>query len=577
MINNEVLARLPEHLRQYIKPQPYDHYTSVDQAVWRYAMRKNVDFLTKHAHKSYRKGLDITGISLDKIPDLYGMNRILKDIGWAAVAVDGFIPPRAFMEFQAYNVLVIASEIRLLEHIEYTPAPDIIHESAGHAPMLANPEYAAFLKRFGEIGAKAISTPSNKKMFNAIRKLSILKEHKSSTPNEIEAAEEEIKTLQNQTTTLSEMDQLRNLHWWSVEYGLIGTSKNYKLYGAGLLSSIGESQWCLSNHVKKHPFTVDVIHQKFNITEPQPHLFVTPSFTHLNKVLEEVANTMGLRKGGKESVDKLIQSEEIGTVELSTGLQISGVFTQTIAQPKNLSKVAYIQTEGPTALAFRNEELIGHGCRQHAHGFGSPLGKLKGSNLAIEDMTPSDLEAFKIIEGKTTQLTFESGVTVSGKIITGLRNLFGKIMLISLQNCTVQFQDKILFKPEWGQFDLAIGKSVTAAYAGPADTQHYPFEKQKLISTPEQNQPPEANALYMEVEKFGNTKNYSASGLEALGKHILSVNPEHWLVVLNFYEYCLKKDQLKWKDKALKHLKNLQEKDMSIAHLIEDGIKLIAV
>jgi phenylalanine-4-hydroxylase len=64
---------------------------------------------------------------------MYGMNRILTEIGWAAVAVDGFNP--TFMEFQAYNVLVIASDIRQLEHIEYTPAPDIIHEGAGHAPL----------------------------------------------------------------------------------------------------------------------------------------------------------------------------------------------------------------------------------------------------------------------------------------------------------------------------------------------------------------------------------------------------------------------------------------------------------
>ena len=80
---------------------------------------------------------------------MYGMNRMLKDIGWAAVAVDGFIPPNAFMEFQAYNILVIASDIRQLEHIEYTPAPDIIHEGAGHAPIIANPEYAEYLRRFG--------------------------------------------------------------------------------------------------------------------------------------------------------------------------------------------------------------------------------------------------------------------------------------------------------------------------------------------------------------------------------------------------------------------------------------------
>ncbi|MDX1759953.1 MAG: phenylalanine 4-monooxygenase, partial [Arenibacter algicola] len=153
--SNFILDKLPEHLKQYIKPQNYEDYSPIDQAVWRYVMRKNVDYLSKVAHKSYLEGLKKTGISIDYIPNMYGMNRILKEIGWAAVAVDGFIPPSAFMEFQAYNVLVIASDIRQLEHIEYTPAPDIIHEGAGHAPIIANPEYAEYLRRFGEIGCKA--------------------------------------------------------------------------------------------------------------------------------------------------------------------------------------------------------------------------------------------------------------------------------------------------------------------------------------------------------------------------------------------------------------------------------------
>lgn len=79
MIENEVLARLPEHLRQYIKPQPYEYYTAIDQCVWKYTMRKSISFLTKHAHESYQEGLKATGISPDQIPSLYGMNRILKD------------------------------------------------------------------------------------------------------------------------------------------------------------------------------------------------------------------------------------------------------------------------------------------------------------------------------------------------------------------------------------------------------------------------------------------------------------------------------------------------------------------
>ena len=130
---NEILEKLPRHLMQLVIDQPYNSYTAQDHAVWRYVMRQNVRYLSGVAHGSYLDGLNKTGISIDSIPHMYGMNRILKEIGWAAVAVDGFIPPSAFMEFQAYNVLVIAADIRPIDQIEYTPAPDIIHEAAGTA------------------------------------------------------------------------------------------------------------------------------------------------------------------------------------------------------------------------------------------------------------------------------------------------------------------------------------------------------------------------------------------------------------------------------------------------------------
>src|SRR5690606_2091522 len=91
--SNHLIDRLPAHLKQFIKPQNYDDYTPIDQGVWRYVMRKNADYLGRVAHESYTNGLKHTGISVDSIPSMYGMNRILKEIGWAAVAVDGFIPP----------------------------------------------------------------------------------------------------------------------------------------------------------------------------------------------------------------------------------------------------------------------------------------------------------------------------------------------------------------------------------------------------------------------------------------------------------------------------------------------------
>ncbi|HSM63760.1 MAG TPA: aromatic amino acid hydroxylase, partial [Gillisia sp.] len=280
--SNEILDRLPAHLKQFIKPQDYSEYSAINQAVWRYVMRKNVEYLSKVAHKSYLDGLKQTGISIDHIPNMYGMNRILQEIGWAAVAVDGFIPPAAFMEFQAYNVLVIASDIRQIDHIEYTPAPDIIHEGAGHAPIIANPEYAEYLRRFGEIGCKAISNAKDYEMYEAIRHLSIIKEAEDTPEEDIKAAEDKVEFLQNNMGEPSEMAQIRNLHWWTVEYGLIGTLDDPKIYGAGLLSSIGESAWCMTDKVKKIPYTIEAARQEFDMTKPQPQLYVTPDFAHLS-------------------------------------------------------------------------------------------------------------------------------------------------------------------------------------------------------------------------------------------------------------------------------------------------------
>ena len=84
-------------------------------------------------------------------------------------------------------------------------------------------------------------------------------------------------------------------------------------------------------------------------------------------------------------------------------------------------------------------------------------------------MSPKDLEAYGIIEGKSIDLNFEGGVLVSGKIITGKRDVQGKIQLMSFSDCTVTYKEEILFKPEWGIYDMAVGKEVVSVFAGPAD------------------------------------------------------------------------------------------------------------
>jgi phenylalanine-4-hydroxylase len=573
--SNPLIDRLPKHLKQFIKPQVYEDYTPINQAVWRYVMRKNVSYLSKVAHNSYLEGLEKTGLEIDNIPNMYGMNRILKEIGWAAVAVDGFIPPNAFMEFQAYNVLVIACDIRQLEHIEYTPAPDIIHEGAGHAPIIANPEYAEYLRRFGEIGCKAISSSRDYELYEAIRLLSILKEAEDTPESEIKKAEEQVDFLQNNMGELSEMSKIRNLHWWTVEYGLIGTVDDPKIYGAGLLSSIGESAWCMTDNVKKNSYDISAADQSFDITKPQPQLYVTPDFAKLSSVLEEFANKMALRTGGLSGVKKLISSKSLGTIELSTGIQISGVFTNVI---ENDGKPVYVQTTGKTALSYREKELVGHGTEYHAEGFGSPIGKLKGINLTIEEMSPRDLRAYDIYEGEQVTLEFEGNIKVTGEIITGSRNLQGEILLIKFKNCTVTHNDTTLFQPEWGIYDMAVGKKVISAFSGPADVNSFDMinhvPSSQTIKQKKSQEREELERLYASVRNIRDNKTATTTLKEAFAS-VTANHTNDWLLSLEIIELAKKEENTDLVDKVLNHLEKVKINRPEIKHLVDNGLELI--
>jgi len=573
-MSSDFLDKLPKHLRVFTMKQPYDEYTAKNQAVWRYVMRKSTNFLATVAHKSYLKGLEETGVSVESIPKMAGMNRILQKIGWYAVSVDGFIPPNAFMEFQAYNTLVIAADIRTAEHIEYTPAPDIIHEAAGHAPIIANPEYAEYLRRFGEIGSKAISSAKDYDLYEAIRHLSIIKENPNTKTSAILKAEKEIENIVANMGEPSEMAKIRNLHWWTVEYGLIGSLTDPKIYGAGLLSSIGESKWCLSKDVEKLPYSIKAADKIFDITKPQPQLYVTSDFAQLSLVLEEFADTMALRNGGLKGVEKLVASKDYGSIELSTGIQISGKFTNVI-DDDNYNPI-YIQTTGPTALAYKNKQLIGHGKDYHAEGFGSPIGKLKGINLAIEDMSPTDLEAYGIYEGKEVSLNFKGGITVTGEIITGTRNLQGKIILISFKNCTVKYGDEYLFKPEWGIYDMAVGATICSAYAGIADPDNYELTyeapKEKTHKINYSNEQIAIHKLYQQVRDMRESNSINIAELTNIFNKIKNSDKE-WILVLEIYELMTNLDNL-LKKEVFTYLE--ENKKSKYGNLINDGLELIS-
>jgi len=572
--SNELIDRLPKHLKQFIKPQNYEDYSPINQAVWRYVMRRLLKYLTEVAHSSYLTGLEKTGVRIEEIPNMYGMNRILKEIGWAAVAVDGFIPPNAFMEFQAYKVLVIASDIRQLENIEYTPAPDIIHESAGHAPIIANPDYAEYLRRLGDIGSKAILSKHDMDLYEAVRKLSILKEAEGISEKEIHTVEMEIHGLQSKKVELSEMAQMRNLQWWTVEYGLIGDLNNPKIYGAGLLSSIGESISCLKSDVKKIPYTLAAAQQPFDVTKPQPQLYVTPNFPHLMEVLEEFADTLSLRRGGKEGIQKLIESQMVGSIELTTGLQVSGKFSRILLDENN--KVVFYQTKGPSALAYREKELIGHGINYHKNGISSPLGKLKNIELAIEDMGPTDLKLYHFYDGKWLSFEFESGIKVEGLNITGIRNAQGKLILIRLKDCTITYKNEYLFLPEHGIYDMVVGKDIVSAFAGAADSNSFPnlyAESSTLTIKPSKNKAVIKLEKYYEVVRnYRKEKKNNAELLKKLFEEVTALYPKEWLLFIEIIELS---NDVKLNQLIKNYFSELISLHPDLDSLISDGIKMI--
>lgn len=569
---NEVLERLPKHLLGLVIEQPYNSYTAQDHAVWRYVMRQNVRYLSKVAHGSYCEGLKRTGIDIEHIPHMYGMNRILKEIGWAAVSVDGFIPPSAFMEFQAYNVLVIAADIRPIDQIGYTPAPDIIHEAAGHAPIIADPVYANYLKEFGEVGYKAFATAYDNKMYEAIRHLSILKADPYTDKTTIEKAEKELDELTRTNGHPSELALIRNLHWWTVEYGLIGELNAPKIYGAGLLSSIAESYYCLQPKVKKIPYTMDAAKQSFDITEPQPQLFVTPDFDTLTKVLHEFGSTMAYRRGGLEAVNKAIASEKTATCTFSSGLQLSGTFTR--VWEKNGLPV-YLQTTGPSDLCYGDKELPGQSKKYHSHGFSSPVGKIKNLAVPLEKFSEEELGQIGISDGEKAELEFESGLKVEG-MLKNKTYRDGNLLILTFSECKVTYEGKTLYEPKWGPFDMAVGSSIISAFSGPADAMafnlEYPVPQEKTHKIVHSAKAVKLHSLYQQVRDIRES-NCSFAILPSIWEEIKTNYPDEWLCALEILELLHKK---KIRDAMYSEILNFLEVKKSespaIKKLVEDGL-----
>lgn len=582
---------LPPELGRYVVEQDYSLYTAMDQATWRFILKVSEIFFARHAHPIYAYGLKQTGLSSEAIPRISEIDECLKKSGWRAVAVSGFIPPSVFLEMQAMGVLPIACDIRTLEHLAYTPAPDIVHEAAGHAPFIVDAEYSAYLRAYAEIARKAIFTAEDLAVYEAVRELSIVKEDPASTTQDIARAQAELDAALVNNNYLSEATLLGRMAWWSTEYGLIQPGDQPMIFGAGLLSSVAESNLAVSPSVRKIPFSIDSIYYSFDITRPQQQLFVTPDFASLMKVLNQFRSQMAYQVGGPEALAKALRARTVTSSQLDSGLQISGVLTDVFFNPQH--GPYFLRYTGPVQLCYLDRELPEQGPTHHRHGFSSPLGPLQGSSQSAADLSASDLQALGFKDGAQGRLRFASGVELVGRLerVSPAQNK--KNLVITFSDCTVRRAQEILFKPEWGLFDLACGLEVVSVFGGAADRANY-FAGMREIDPDHLPHAPgkpktnlthanqALNSLYQRARDLRRSDlNSQAEALnlrelEELRTRLVESYPEDWLLSLELLELALQLGAKNLAAQLSTDLRRHSQRQAELASLIERGLAAYA-
>jgi phenylalanine-4-hydroxylase len=329
----------------------------------------------------------------------------------------------------------------------------------------------------------------------------------------------------------------------------------------------------MASDVQKLWYTSETVNYSYDITKTQPQLFVTPNFQNLIDVLEQFANKMAFRVGGLFGLQKAIESKNTCTAVYSSGLQVSGTFTDVSdinGQPY------FIKTTGPTNLSYNSKQLDGHSKNYHKDGFSSPVGKLKGRALSLEDLNP---ERIGIILNQQAELNFESGITVKGTVKSILQQK-GKTILITFDNCTVTDGDgKTLFDPSWGVYDMAVGEKITSVFCGAADKDAF----EEIVYKPKTNtyhpeykpKTLELHKLYQQVRDVRqNQSDYDV--LPNIWQQLQTQYATDWLCALEILE-ILDHEELHPKTAEQIHnsLKQRATNEPNLKKLITDGFYLI--
>ena len=499
-------------------------------------MRVSKAFFSQHGHPLYLQGLETTGISVERIPLISDMDEVLKKIGWRAIAINGFIPPSIFLEFQSLKILAIACDMRKLENLGYTPSPDIVHEAAGHAPIVADPGYRTYLEAYGEVARNAVISKYDLDLYEAIFKLSELKEDPASTPEQIAEAQKNFETVAAQESKPSEVALLTRMAWWTTEYGLIGSvndpSNPPLIYGAGLLSSVSESFNCLKPEVKKIPFTLqNVIQTSYDITRPQPQLFVAESFDQLIAALDEFANTMAFRKGGLYGLEVAKEAQNTVTVVLDNGVQLSGVVQD--IERGNAGEEAGFTLSGAKQISYLDRASVELTTHNIAAKIFVPLFDKAVTGANIDDIQ-------RKIHG--TGLHTKSGLRIQGRCKKEV-SLGGTTRMLVLEQMKVTDPDgKVIFEEIAKPVPLTLASKVISVFGGAADRAEFMVRntsQSKKVESHHTNLTPETarlNNYYREVREFREQGQSDLEGLREMHSSLNHYFPKDWLLRLELLE-----------------------------------------
>jgi len=227
-------------------PQGWGRFTQAEHDMWDRLFARQSAMLPGRAASAFLNGIEVLKLTKPGIPDYAELNeRLMVATGWQVVAVPGLVPDEVFFEHLANRRFVAGNFIRRPDQLDYLQEPDVFHDVFGHVPMLADPVFADYMQAYGRGGLRSLG-------FGALGKLA-------------------------------------RLYWYTVEFGLIQEAEGLRIYGAGIVSSYGESIFALDDpSPNRIGFDLTrVMRTEYRIDDYQQNYFVIPSLDHLLKVTLE--------------------------------------------------------------------------------------------------------------------------------------------------------------------------------------------------------------------------------------------------------------------------------------------------